>query len=132
MPYTHKEYHQCPYTHKEYHQQRPIQVPVKSITNSHIHIEYMRRILHHKILQNSQIREHQGRSIHTGRPLASPPFSNIRNHAEEHNHPLLNSDFKIIASFPDRLTLLLAESMTILSKKPSLNNMLTSYPLNFN
>ena len=75
--------------------------------------------------------EHQGRSIHTGRPLASPTFSNIRNHSEQHDHPIHSTDFKILKSLPDRLSLLVAESMFIRDNKPSLNNSLTAYPLNF-
>ena len=76
--------------------------------------------------------EHMGRSIHTGRPLANPPHSNIRLHSEEKDHPLRHDDFKIVNSFADQQALLIAESMIIKSKLPVLNNMLTSYPLHFN
>ena len=76
--------------------------------------------------------EHMGRSIHTGRPLSNPPYSNIRIHSEEHDHPLRHTDFKIVSSFPDQQSLLIAESMHIKNRLPILNNMLTSYPLHFN
>ena len=73
--------------------------------------------------------EHLGRSIHTGRPITNPSFSNIREHAEQENHPLSHSNFKIIRSMPDKTSLLIAESLHIKFNNPSLNNHATSFPL---
>ena len=73
--------------------------------------------------------EHLGRSIHTGRPITNPSFSNIREHAEQENHPLSHSNFKIIRSMPDKTFLLIAESLHIKLNNSSLNNHATSFPL---
>ena len=73
--------------------------------------------------------EHLGRSIHTGRPITNPSFSNIREHAEQENHPLSHANFKIIRSMPDKTSLLIAESLHIKFNNPSLNNHATSFPL---
>ena len=73
--------------------------------------------------------EHLGRSIHTGRPITNPSFSNIREHAEQENHPLSQANFKIIRSMPDKTSLLIAESLHIKFNNPSLNNHATSFPL---
>ena len=73
--------------------------------------------------------EHLGRSIHTGRPITNPSFSNIREHGEQENHPLSHSNFKIIRSMPDKTSLLIAESLHIKFNNPSLNNHATSFPL---
>jgi hypothetical protein len=66
--------------------------------------------------------EHFGKSILTGRPLTKPSFSSVRLHSEECDHPLLEQNFKILRSFPNQQTLLIAESIFIKNKKPSLNN----------
>jgi hypothetical protein len=66
--------------------------------------------------------EHLGKSIHTGKPLTKPEFSNIRLHSEECNHPINHSDFKILKSLPDAQSLLIAESIFIKNNKPSLNS----------
>ena len=46
----------------------------------------------------SRASEHAGVSCRTGRPLASPPFSNIREHAEVCDAPVNTSDFSIICT----------------------------------
>ena len=74
--------------------------------------------------------EHIGISIHTGRPISNPSFSNIRNHSEEHDHPLLHSNFRIVKTAPNPLSLLIAESIIIKQSKPSLNSNLASFKLN--
>ena len=40
--------------------------------------------------------QHKGRSFRTGQLLASPELSNIRNHAFETDHPILDDNFKIL------------------------------------
>ena len=72
---------------------------------------------------------HMGRSIHTGRPLGKPEHSNIRLHSEAEDHPVNHSDFKILHSLPDNVSLLIAESLYIGFNKPSLNNNVSSTEL---
>lgn len=72
---------------------------------------------------------HMGRSIHTGRPLTNPEFSNIRIHSEENDHPVLHENFKILHTMPDQLAMLIAESIIIKKEKPVLNTQTRSIEL---
>ena len=72
--------------------------------------------------------QHKGRSFRTGQLLASPEFSNIRNHAFETDHPILDDNFKILDTC-DPFDLRLLESIYIHKKKPSLNDQNSSTEL---
>ena len=69
-------------------------------------------------------REHAGFSVRTSFPLSSPPFSSIRNHSEENDHPFTHKNFEILTSNPNRADLLTLESLYINKMKPSLNSQL--------
>ena len=72
--------------------------------------------------------QHKGRSFRTGQLLASPEFSNIRNHAFESDHPILDDNFIIIDTC-DSFDLRLLESIYIHKKKPYLNDQNSSTEL---
>lgn len=72
--------------------------------------------------------EHLGISCRTARPLASPPFSRIRNHAFETGHDVSLQYFKIIDQVPHNI-LHITESLHILQRKPNLNDQTASTPL---
>ena len=72
-------------------------------------------------LYYSRIREHQGHSIHTDLPLASPSYSSIRNHAEQQDHPVLASQFSILDSAMDLETLRIKEAIYIKEHNPILS-----------
>ena len=76
-----------------------------------------------------RVLEHQGKSTRTGRPLASPSFSAIREHSREHSHPFSNTDFSILTSNSSRHDLILSESLFIQRMKPELNNTATATTL---
>ena len=65
--------------------------------------------------------QHKGRSFRTGQLLASPEFSNIRNHDFESDHPILDDNFKILDTC-DSFDLRLLESIYIHKKKPYLSD----------
>ena len=69
-----------------------------------------------------RICEHKGKSIRTGLQLSRPSFSAIREHSHHHDHPFSTSDFNILTSLPNRLDLIIAESLLIHTMKPELNN----------
>ena len=77
----------------------------------------------------TRIAEHLGLSARTGQPVLNPSHSSIRDHSMETNHDINRDDFKIIfkTNHPD---LKLAESILINRYNPSLNNSLSSVPLN--
>ena len=74
----------------------------------------------------SRICEHRGISDRFKIPtrLTSPPFSSIRQHKEQHDHQIYNTNFKIIDQASDSYTLSLLESIHIKTKTPSLNQQL--------
>ena len=74
------------------------------------------RWLRHRIL------EHRGLSVRTSFPLSKPPFSAIREHSLALDHPFTNLDFRELSSCPNRLDLLISESLFIKRMKPELNN----------
>ena len=78
-----------------------------------------------------RIHEHMGVSHRTGRHLAKPPFSAIRNHCEGvHGVKPSPNDFSILKKVNDnKLDIHIIESLYIKIRKPDLNNMLSSYPL---
>ena len=72
--------------------------------------------------------EHLGISHRTKKPLNSPPFSHIRNHGYNNNHPISLRSFKIIDSAsPSNLAI--SESLHILKINPSINVQTTAAPL---
>lgn len=68
-----------------------------------------------------RILEHMGKSIRTSLPLSRPSFSAIRHHSQTEDHPFTHSDFKILSSTPNRLDLLILESLHTHKMKPELN-----------
>ena len=73
--------------------------------------------------------EHWGKSIRTNRPLGKPPFSSIRQHSHDCDHPMDSSSFSILSSRPSVMELPIAESLYIKQKKPSLCSQETSVDL---
>ena len=75
--------------------------------------------------------EHRGLSTRTGRPLASPAHSAVREHSEQCSGDVNLSDFSILgqmrASFDYELRL--AESIHIIKERPDLNDMKSAFPL---
>ena len=77
-----------------------------------------------------RIAEHKGISFRTGLHLSAPPFSAIRNHCNEtHGSNPLNKEFSILSQ-SNSTNIRILESLYISQLKPSLNNMLSSFPLN--
>jgi hypothetical protein len=77
---------------------------------------------------STRIAEHKGVSSRTGRAMTNPLHSNIRNHANERDHPIHVNNFKIISNC-DKSSLKLLESILIHQVKPNLNDADTSVPL---
>ena len=76
-----------------------------------------------------RVPEHRGLSARTGRKVATPLSSSIRNHSEQLNHPFSSTDFKILHKARNRFDLLILESLYIKHLTPELNNNTTSIPL---
>ena len=72
--------------------------------------------------------EHLGLSNRTKKPLTSPPFSYIRNHSIDCNHPISLNNFKTLSYAPQH-SLAIAESISILKYQPSLNYQSIATPL---
>ena len=70
----------------------------------------------------TRISEHKGVSVRTGQHLTKPAFSNIRNHAWEKDHRILEDNFKVICKTSSNTDLLILENLTIHQHKPSLND----------
>ena len=66
--------------------------------------------------------EHLGRSIKTKRPLGKPPFSAIRQHSENSDHPILLDSFSVIANRSKDAELNIIETLHIIQEKPTLCN----------
>ena len=67
-----------------------------------------------------RIFEHLGRSIRTNRQLSKAPFSAIRQHAEDCDHPIHLDSFSILSSRSSTMELNVVESLLTLRDKPSL------------
>lgn len=76
-----------------------------------------------------RLAEHAGRSFRTNIPLSTPPHSAIRDHTSNCNSPISINQFKIIDSCSNPIDLRILESLHIFTRKPVLNNSLSSYPL---
>ena len=72
--------------------------------------------------------EHLGTSHRTKRTLLNPPFSHIRNHGYDNNHPISIHNFSVVQPCPPHL-LNITESLYIATMKPAINAQLTSTPL---
>ena len=77
----------------------------------------------------TRVAEHRGISSRTGNPLASSNKSNVFSHYLETGHEILPDDFQIIQT-TNAYDLKTAESISIHRFKPSLNEMVSSVPLN--
>ena len=66
--------------------------------------------------------EHLGRSVRTNRPLGKPPFSAIRQHSENTDHPMYLDSFSVLSTRSKDVELSIIESLYIVKDKPSLCN----------
>ena len=70
----------------------------------------------------TRIFQHLGRSIRTNRQLSNPPFSAIRQHSEEEDHPIDKDAFTVLSCLSSEMELDIVETLYILRDKPSLCN----------
>ena len=75
-----------------------------------------------------RISEHKGMSFRTGRMLANPSFSVIRNHSRDNDHIIRERDFHILFR-SNHADLRIAESLFIYKEKPQLNCNDTAFKL---
>ena len=68
----------------------------------------------------TRIFQHLGRSVRTNRQLSNPPFSAIRNHSEEEDHPLDKNSFSVLSCRSTEMELDIVESLYILRDRPVL------------
>ena len=66
--------------------------------------------------------EHIGKSFRTGNFLNRMPFSSIRNHSHEEDHPFSENDFKIIQYCNSHQEALIGEKILIEKMSPELNS----------
>ena len=78
---------------------------------------------------NMRHSEHAGRSFRTGKLLSSQSTSAIRTHSLKLFHSFDLTDFTVLARNSNELDIRILESLFIHNKKPKLNNMQSSYPL---
>ena len=76
-----------------------------------------------------RVSEHAGKSCRTGRHLACPPHSAIREHAEQCDVPISLNSFRVLDKCKDFYSLRILESLHIFKLKPVLNNQNSSFPL---
>ena len=76
-----------------------------------------------------RVAEHPGKSFRTGRDLASPPHSVIRDHSDQCDVRVALKNFHVLGATNSFSDLFILESLHILKKKPVLNNQLTSFNL---
>ena len=67
-----------------------------------------------------RICEHLGKSFRTNNPLSSPPYSAIRQHSHNHDHPIAKNAFSIVAKPHNRSDLILLESLYSYVHKPTI------------
>ena len=68
-----------------------------------------------------RVMEHIGRSYRTGQYLNRMPFSSVRNHSQESDHPFSDKNFRILARFSSNQEALMGEKILISKEKPALN-----------
>ena len=73
-------------------------------------------------MQDIRSSEHTGKSFRTGQFLNKMPFSSVRNHSHEEDHPFNENDFKIIQYCHSHQDALIGEKFLIEKIKPELNN----------
>ena len=73
------------------------------------------RFIQHRIC------EHKGISYRTLLPLTKPPFSAIREHSHNSDHPYTDTAFEILTVSSTKTDLLILESLYINKMKPNLN-----------
>ena len=78
----------------------------------------------------SRVCQHQGRSDRTGRALASPVASSVRDHSMECDTPFSINDFQIIDRERGKFSLRILESLYIFKTKPSINDRSSAFKLN--
>ena len=78
---------------------------------------------------HSRIQQHLGKSVRTGKFLSKPDPSPIRDHSHACDTLVTSDNFSIIGKSYAGLDLRILESLHIFQKKPSLNNMSSSFPL---
>ena len=76
-----------------------------------------------------RIAEHRGRSYRTGKLVANPQKSAIRDHALRCSKTISPSEFKIIGQEKNESYLRILESILITSHKSNLNKMESAFPL---
>ena len=76
-----------------------------------------------------RIAEHRGRSFRTGKLLANPGHSAIREHALKCRQTISEDDFTILGQEGAQTHLRILESIFIHQLKPGLNNMQSAFPL---
>ena len=77
-----------------------------------------------------RIDSHRGVSYRIGSKLGKPEMSSIRNHCFKCKHKVEYHDFKILVQAQNTSCLYILESLYIKQTQPSLNNSITSVPLN--
>ena len=83
-----------------------------------------------KLQLKLRIDQHKGVSTRTGQILCNPPFSNIREHSHNKDHPIKTENFKILNKTNNIIELRILESIYINQKKPTLNDNDSSFKLN--
>ena len=78
---------------------------------------------------HSRIDQHLGKSVRTGKFLANPDPSPIREHSFSCDTPVSSDDFSILCRATRQLDLHTLESLYIFRQRPVLNNMQSSVPL---
>ena len=76
-----------------------------------------------------RILQHQGLSFRTGNPLINPPFSSIRDHSLNCNHPIKTGNFSILKHC-NNFDIRILESLFIHKYSPNLNEQNSSFQLN--
>ena len=69
----------------------------------------------------TRVSEHRGLSVRTGRPIAKPSFSNIRDHAWKADHRINEDNFEILTRSSINSDLPILEALAIHEHRPSLN-----------
>ena len=91
-------------------------------------------LLHREIcelLTFERIAEHKGVSSRTGNELSSPIYSSIRDHCSKCGSGIIDCNFKLLksSSSSNSEDLRIMESLYIRKLRPSLNETLSSFPL---
>ncbi|KAG1656450.1 hypothetical protein GQR58_023932 [Nymphon striatum] len=107
-----------------------ISLPIKSLdqmTEVEAVLEDMSILF--KLRIRLRVAEHAGKSFRSNNPLSNPPHSSILQHTNSCKCQITLSNFAIIGSAKSDIELRILESIHIYKKRPSLNDTLSSYPL---